>query len=85
MFDVQFGTGKVLIPLRIEAATWFDARAYGAQWLGVDTMNVLCRPSQPGYRADLAIEWRGSDYNGQRQLWMRQRDKSGRWRPWVLA
>jgi hypothetical protein len=86
MFDTAVaGAHKVAVPLRIEAQTWFDARAYASRIFLQDAMSTRCQASQSGYRADIELAWKGDDYSGQRRLWARTRDKGGRWRQWVLA
>ena len=75
----------------IAAATWFDARAYAARVFAevgtfVDTMSIACRAYTGPMRAQVELEWRGSDYGGVRRLWVRDRlGSSPRWRPWRLA
>jgi hypothetical protein len=73
------------------APTWFDARAYAVRHFAslgeyVDAMSLACVAEwRPGMRGQAEVAWRGEDYSGSRRLWVRTRDKRGRWRPWVLA
>jgi len=76
--------------ITIAAATWYDARAFAVRHFAslgeyVDTMSLQCWLENPQGPAKVELEWRGSDYAGTRQLWMRDKERSGRWRPWRLA
>jgi hypothetical protein len=76
--------------INILASTWFDARAYAVKDFAmfgayVDAMSLICTRDTRPLPAGVELEWRGSDYAGQRRLWVRTRDDGGRWRKWVLA
>jgi hypothetical protein len=76
--------------LTVNAPTWFDARAYAcrrfaALGLYVDPTGIECTSDPRPLPAGAEVEWRGSDYAGQRRLWVRTRDAGGRWRKWGLA